>query len=113
MVSTLLGEDGVYLDEILLCSHAPNKKGLKNGLTDMEELIDTMAQKYNIDLTSSWLISYTEMGLYIAQSQSAGMHTALVLSQGSGEGSQVEVRPELICSDFYEAVQKILKREDK
>ena len=89
--------------EILLCS--------ENDLPDVEENIGIMAQKYNIDLASSWLISYTGAGLYAAQN--TGIHTAVVFSENSEEISPMKVQPELICTDFYNAVQKVLKREGR
>ena len=102
-ISTLLGGEGVYLDEILLCS--------ESDWPNMEESIGTMARKYNIDLTSSWLISYTGAGLYAAQK--TGIHTAVVLSENSEEIDPMKAQAELICTDFYDAVQKILKREGR
>jgi len=115
-MSTLLGRDGVYLDDILFCPHHPDKgfpeenpiykipcecRKPKTGM------IDKAAKKYNIDLENSWIIGDTTMDLQTGVN--AGLHTALVLTGDAGSDKKYDVQPELVGKDLLEAVELILK----
>ncbi|MBQ6856252.1 MAG: HAD-IIIA family hydrolase, partial [Lachnospiraceae bacterium] len=115
-LSTLLGREGVYLDDILFCPHHPDKgfpeenpiykipcdcRKPKTGM------IDKAVKKYNIDLENSWMIGDTTMDLQTGVN--AGVHTALVLTGDAGNDKKYDVQPELVGKDLLEAVELILK----
>jgi len=117
-LSTLLGREGVYLDDILFCPHHPDK-GFpeENPLYKIPcecrkpktGMIDKAAKKYNIDLENSWMIGDTTMDLQTGVN--AGTHTALVLTGDAGNDKKYDVQPELVGKDLLEAVELILKGE--
>lgn len=117
-LSTLLGREGVYLDDILFCPHHPDKgypeenpaykipcecRKPKTGM------IDKAAAKYNIDLSESWIVGDTTMDLQTGVN--AGLHTALVMTGEAGRDGKYDVKPELTGKDLLEAVKKILGQE--
>lgn len=117
-LETLLGREGVYLDDILFCPHHPDKgypeenpaykipcecRKPKTGM------LKTAAEKYNIDLAGSWMIGDTTID--IQTGLNAGMRTALVLTGEAGKDNKYDVKPDLICKDLLEAVEKILEME--
>lgn len=114
-LSTLLGREGAFLDDILFCPHHPDKgypeenpaykipcecRKPKTGM------VVKAADRYNIDLADSWMIGDTTMD--IQTGINAGMHTALVLTGESGKDGKYNVEPEMVCKDLAEAVEKIL-----
>jgi len=115
-LSTLLGREGVYLDDILFCPHHPDK-GFpeENPLYKIPcecrkpktGMIDKAVKKYNIDLENSWMIGDTTMDLQTGVN--AGVHTALVLTGDAGNDKKYDVQPELVGKDLLEAVELILK----
>lgn len=117
-LSTLLGREGVYLDDIFFCPHHPDKgfpeenpiykipcecRKPKTGM------IQKAVKKYNIDLENSWMIGDTTMDLQTGVN--AGVHTALVLTGDAGNDKKYDVQPELVGKDLLEAVELILKGE--
>jgi len=115
-LSTLLGREGVYLDDILFCPHHPDKgfpeenpiykipcecRKPKTGM------IMKAVKKYNIDLENSWMIGDTTMDLQTGVN--AGVHTALVLTGDAGNDKKYDVQPELVGKDLLGAVELILK----
>lgn len=117
-LATLLGREGVYLDDILFCPHHPDKgypeenpaykipcecRKPKTGM------ILKAAEKYNIDLSKSWMIGDTTMDLQTGVN--AGMHTALVMTGEAGKDKKYDVKPEVAASDLLEAVESILKMD--
>lgn len=114
-LSTLLGREGVYLDDIFYCPHHPDKgypeenpaykipcecRKPKTGL------IMKAAERYNIDIAESWIIG--DMTMDIQTGVNAGMRTALVLTGAAGSDKKYSVTPDLVCQDLLEAVEKIL-----
>lgn len=114
-LATLLGREGVYLDDILFCPHHPDKgfpeenpaykipcecRKPKTGM------IDRAAEKYNIDLSQSWIIGDTTMDLQTGVN--AGLHTALVLTGEAGNDKKYDVKPEIVGHDLSDAVKMIL-----
>lgn len=114
-LSTLLGREGVFLDDILFCPHHPDKgypeenpvykipcecRKPKTGM------ITRAAEKYNIDLSGSWMVGDTTMD--IQTGINAGMHTALVLTGEAGKDKKYDVKPDIVCKDLAEAVERIL-----
>lgn len=118
-LATLLGREGVYLDDILFCPHHPDK-GFpeENPLYKIPcecrkpktGMIDKAAAKYNIDLSKSWMIGDTTMD--IQTGINAGVRTALVLTGDAGEDKKYDVQPDLVGKDLLEAVELILKNEN-
>ena len=117
-LATLLGREGVYLDDILFCPHHPDK-----GYPDENPaykipcecrkpktgMIQAAAEKFNIDLSQSWMIGDTTMDLQTGVN--AGMRTALVLTGDAGQDKKYDVQPNLVGKDLLEAVELILTTE--
>ena len=117
-METLFGREGVYLDDICFCPHHPDKgypeenpaykmpcRCRKPGIG----MLMTCAEKYNIDLKASWMIGDTTVD--IQTGKNAGSKTALVLTGEAGQDGKYSIKPNLICKDLLEAVEKILKFE--
>ena len=117
-METLLGKEGVFLDDVFYCPHHPDKgypeenpaykipcecRKPKTGM------IQKAAERYNIDLAGSWMIGDTTMD--IQTGINAGMRTALVLTGEAGNDKKYDVRPDLVCRDLLDAVEKILQMD--
>ena len=68
-------------------------------------MIREAAERYNIDLAGSWMIGDTTMD--IQTGINAGMRTALVLTGEAGNDKKYDVKPDLVCKDLLDAVEKI------
>lgn len=118
-MSTLLGKEGAYLDDVYFCPHHPDKgypeenpaykipcecRKPKTGL------IQKAVEQYHIDLSSSWMVGDTTVD--IQTGKNAGLHTALVLTGEAGNDKKYDVTPDLVCKDLWEAVEMILKYKE-
>lgn len=118
-MSTLLGKEGAYLDDVYFCPHHPDKgypeenpvykipcecRKPKTGL------IQKAIEQYHIDLSSSWMVGDTTVD--IQTGKNAGLHTALVLTGEAGNDKKYDVTPDLICKDLWKAVEMILKYKE-
>lgn len=115
-IETLLGREGVFLDDILFCPHHPDKGypeenpaykipcGCRKPQTGM---IDECVQRYNIDLAQSWMIGDTTVDLKTGIN--AGLHTALVLTGEGGIDGKYPMEPELAAENLLRAVESILQ----
>lgn len=118
-MSTLLGKEGTYLDDVYFCPHHPDKgypeenpaykipcecRKPKTGL------IQKAVEQYHIDLSSSWMVGDTTVD--IQTGKNAGLHTALVLTGEAGNDKKYDVTPDLVCKDLREAVEMILKYKE-
>ncbi len=84
-METLLGEKGAYIDDIFVCPHHPDK-GFPNEVPAYKcdcdcrkpkpGLLLQAAEKYNIDMTESWMIGDRPQD--IQAGQAAGCRTAVV-----------------------------------
>ena len=102
-LETLLGQKGAYLDDIFICPHHPDK-GFAGERPEYKidcscrkpkpGLLLQAAEKYNIDLASSWMIGDSDSD--IAAGEAAGCRTVRL-----GEGSTLS-----------DAVNAILAEED-
>jgi histidinol-phosphate phosphatase family protein len=119
-LATLLGREGAFLDDILFCPHHPDKgypeenPAYKIPCTCRKPktgMIEKAAEKYHIDLASSWMVGDTTMD--IQTGINAGMRTALVLTGEAGKDQKFDVTPDLVCRDLLEAVERILEMEKK
>lgn len=119
-MATLLGREGVYLDDVMFCPHHPDKgypeenpaykipcecRKPKTGM------IMTAAERYNIDIGRSWIVGDTTMD--IQTGVNAGLKTALVLTGEAGKDKKYDVKPDLVCRDLLEAVERILAAEEQ
>lgn len=117
-METLLGKEGVFLDDVFYCLHHPDKgypeenpaykipcecRKPKTGM------IREAAERYNIDLAGSWMIGDTTMD--IQTGINAGMRTALVLTGEAGNDKKYDVKPDLVCRNLLDAVEKILQMD--
>lgn len=118
-MSTLLGKEGAYLDDVYFCPHHPDKgypeenpvykipcecRKPKTGL------IQKAIEQYHIDLSSSWMVGDTTVD--IQTGKNAGLHTALVLTGEAGNDKKYDVTPDLVCKDLWKAVEMILKYKE-
>lgn len=115
-LETLLGEEGVYLDDIRFCPHHPDKGyPEENPIYKIPcrcrkpdiGMLEDCAAAYNIDLSRSWVIGDTTVD--IQTGKNAGTKTALVMTGDAGKDGKYDAVPDLICSDLLEAVKQILK----
>lgn len=117
-MATLLGREGVYLDDILFCPHHPDKGYPEENPAykipcDCRKpnigMIQKAAEKYNIDLEHSWMIGDTTMDLQTGVN--AGLHPALVLTGEAGNDKKYDAKPELTGMDLLDAVEQILAKK--
>lgn len=117
-LETLLGREGVYLDDILFCPHHPDKGYPEENPAykipcecrkPKIGMLKTAVEKYHIDLKESWMIGDTTID--VQTGINAGMRTALVLTGEAGKDKKYDVKPDLICKNLLEAVEKILEME--
>lgn len=115
-MTTLLGKESVYLDDVIYCPHHPDKGYPEENQAykiscDCRKpktgMIDECVRKYNIDLAQSWIVGDTTMD--IQTGKNAGLKTALVLTGEAGMDKKYVVQPDLICNNLLEAVGKILE----
>lgn len=115
-METLLGREGVYLDDICYCPHHPDKGYPEENPAykipchcrkpDIGMLEDCV-RKYNIDLAASWVVGDTTVD--IQTGKNAGTKTALVLTGDAGKDGKYDVQPDLIAGDLLEAIKEITK----
>ena len=119
-LTTLLGEEGAFLDDIAFCPHHPDigfpgerpeykfdcecrkpKTGLLMGFVE----------QYHINLAESWMIGDTTRDTLTGNN--AGTHTALVLTGDAGKDGKYQAQIDLTCCDLLEAVECILNNNGK
>lgn len=115
-METLLGREGVYLDDICYCPHHPDKGYPEENPAykipchcrkpDIGMLEDCV-RKYNIDLAASWVVGDTTVD--IQTGINAGTKTALVLTGDAGKDGKYDVQPDLTAGDLLEAIKEITK----
>ena len=115
-METLLGREGVYLDDIRFCPHHPDKGyPEENPVYKIPchcrkpdiGMLEDCAAAYNIDLSQSWMVGDTTVD--VQTGKNAGTKTALVLTGDAGTDKKYDVIPELVCKDLLDAVDQILK----
>lgn len=115
-LATLLGKEGVYLDDIIYCPHHPDRGyPEENPVYKIEcecrkpktGMIDLAAEKYHIDLKESWIVGDTTID--IKTGANAGMRTALVMTGEAGKDGKYGEQPDLVSANLLEAVEKILE----
>ena len=101
-MKTLLGKDGVFVNDVYFCPHHPDKGyPEENPLYKIPchcrkpdiGMIEECVTKYNIDLGNSWMIGDTTID--VMTGKNAGMRTALVLTGEAGKDGKYDVEPDL------------------
>lgn len=114
-LETLLGENGVYLDDIIFCPHHPDKgfpeenpvyKVKCNCRKPGIGMLEKMRDNYHISLEESWIVGDTTVD--IMTGKNAGMKTALVLTGEQGKDRKYNVKPDMISNTIQSAVEQIL-----
>lgn len=114
-MSTLLGNEGAYLDAVYFCPHHPDKGYPEENpkykvpcecRKPQIGLIKQAAEQFHIDLSCSWMIGDTTVD--IQTGKNAGLHTALVLTGEAGNDHKYDVVPDLVCQNLQDAVDMIL-----
>lgn len=115
-LETLLGERGVYVDDIIYCPHHPDggypeeNKALKISCRCRKPsigMLEAAATKYNIDLASSYLIGDTTVD--IQTGINANVSTVLVGTGLGGKDNLFQVAPNYYADHLLEAVDYIMK----
>lgn len=119
-MKTLLGQEGAYLDDCVFCPHHPDK-GFPGENPDYKRdcacrkprpgLLFACAEKYNIDLSASWMVGDTTTDLETGRN--AGTHTALVRTGLAGGDGKYSADAEIAGRDILDAVERILDLETK
>lgn len=119
-MSTLLGKEGAYLDDVVFCPHHPNKGypeentkykikcTCRKPLTGM---IDEMVEKYHIDKAQSYVIGDTTTDIQLGRN--AGIKTVLVHTGQAGRDGKYDVCADIEAEDLLDAVGKILALDEK
>lgn len=114
-LETDLGCQGAYLDDLFFCPHHPHK-GYEGEVAELKVececrkpkigMILQAAEKYNIDLGSSWYIG--DMTTDILTGINAGMRTVLVKTGEAGTDGKHKVKADYVADDLESAVDYIL-----
>lgn len=118
-MSTLLGNEGAYLDAVYFCPHHPDKGYPEENpkykipcecRKPQIGLIKQAAEQFHIDLSCSWMIGDTTVD--IQTGKNAGLHTALVLTGEAGNDHKYDAVPDLVCQNLQDAVDMILSYKE-
>jgi histidinol-phosphate phosphatase family protein len=114
-LQTLLGENHVYLDDILFCPHHPDK-GYPEENKDYKidcgcrkpkiGMLKTAALRHNIELSKSWIIGDTTSD--IKAGSDSGTQTILVMTGEAGRDEKYKMKPDYVADDLLDAVNCIL-----
>ncbi len=114
-LSTLLGQEGAYLDGIAFCPHHPDKGYPEENPAykipcrcrkpDIG-MLTACAERFNIDLAQSWMVGDTTVDLQTGLN--AGTHTALVLTGEAGRDGKYDVQPQRTGADLLDVVKQII-----
>ncbi|MDE5803263.1 MAG: HAD-IIIA family hydrolase [Lachnospiraceae bacterium] len=119
-MQVLLGEEGAYLDDIMFCPHHPDKgfsgenvlyKVSCNCRKPAIGMIAHAAEKYNIDLSQSFIIGDSTVD--IQTGKNAGMRTILLLTGQAGRDKKYDAAPDFTAENLMEAVTVVLKNESE
>lgn len=115
-LETELGKHGSFIDDLFFCPHHPHKgyvgeiPELKIDCTCRKPKIGMLvqaAEKYNIDLSSSWYIG--DATADIQTGINAGMRTILVKTGEAGLDGRYPVKADFEAATLLQAVELILK----
>lgn len=117
-MQVLLGQQGAYLNDIVFCPHHPDKgfpeenpiyKIPCNCRKPAIGMIEQMAEKYNLDLSDSYMIGDSTVD--IQTGKNAGTKTILLSTGQGGQDGKYNVCPDYKVKGLLEAVQIILNQE--
>ena len=109
-----LGSGGAWLDSTYFCPHHPDSgfpgevkelKGPCSCRKPASGMYEQAAQKFNIDLTQSWVVGDTTLD--IAAAQNIGARSVLVHTGQAGSDGKFAVSPTHQATDLLEAVKII------
>jgi histidinol-phosphate phosphatase family protein len=114
-LESLMGVDGAYLDDILVCPHHPDSGFLGERL-DLKVVCEcrkpsigllTLAiEKYQICTNQSWMIGDTTSD--VLAGQRAGLRTILLRSGYGGSDKKYSVEPDFVADNMMDAARWIL-----
>lgn len=116
-MSTLLGKEGVFFDDIKFCPHHPDigypeenpaYKIPCNCRKPSSGMIDESIKQYNIDISLSWMVGDTTVD--IETGKRSCLHTALVLTGDGGKDGKYQVQPDITGSNLNQVIDLILER---
>ena len=115
-LKTLLGEKGAFVDDIFYCPHHPDK-GFEGEVPELKfdcdcrkpktGMIDEAVDKYNIDLSKSYMVGDSTMDLELARN--AGVKSVLVDTGFAGNDGKYDRSCDIEAKDLLDAVEKIIK----
>jgi histidinol-phosphate phosphatase family protein len=119
-METLLGKDGAFIDDLFYCPHHPDK-GYEGEVPELKikchcrkpdiGLIKEAVQKYNIDLTESYMIGDSTIDVECAKR--AGIPSILLMTGQAGTDKKFDTKPDFVADDLLDAVNIILEKEKK
>ena len=114
-LDSLLGEKNAFLDDLYFCPHHPDKgypeenKKFKidcNCRKPNPGMVNEAAEKYNIDLSQSWMIGDRTDDIQLAKN--SGLKSILVRTGFAGKDEKYSVTADFVCNDLSEAVKTVL-----
>lgn len=115
-LKTLLGEKGAFVDDIFYCPHHPDK-GFDGEVPELKfdcecrkpktGMIDEAVEKYNIDLSKSYMVGDSTMDLETARN--AGVKSVLVDTGFAGNDGKYDRSCDIEAKNLFDAVEKIIK----
>lgn len=118
-LQVLLGNKGAYLNDIIFCPHHQDK-GFPEERTEYKikcncrkpatGMIDCMADKYNIDLKSSYIVG--DSSVDIQTGVNTGLKTILVRTGVAGKDGRFAAIPDYEAENLMEAVKLIIRDQE-
>lgn len=115
-LKTLLGEKGAFVDDIFYCPHHPDK-GFEGEVPELKfdcecrkpktGMINEAVDKYNIDLSKSYMVGDSTMDLELARN--AGVKSVLVDTGFAGNDGKYDRSCDIESKDLLDAIEKIIK----
>ena len=112
---TLLGKNGAYLDGLYFCPHHPDS-GFEGEVKELKidcdcrkpktGLIKKAAERFNIDIGSSWIVGDTYMD--VLAGKNAGMKTVLLKSGTEDKFERYKCEPDFTAENLIDAINAIL-----
>lgn len=116
-LETLLGNEGVYVDDIYYCPHHPDK-GFDGEVPELKfecdcrkpktGMIRKASEKYNIDVEESFIIGDSTLDIMLGKN--ANMQSTLVLTGQAGQDNKYDVEPDMVANDLEDAIDKIMTK---